>query len=93
MNVAQRVSGSDECAPPTSAAADGAGGIEASITLGEFVEAVGSVTEEVTELVTVVAHIVHTRKALWVRPTRAGVGPEAWLEHCSHQRESTAVFN
>ena len=92
MNAAERVSGSLKCSPPTNTPADGVE-IEAPVTLGELVEAVGSVTEDVAELVTVVAHIVHTRKALWERPIRAGVGPEAWLEHCSHQGESTAVFN
>ncbi len=71
MNVAQLVSGRVECAPPAKATADGAG-IEASVTLGELVEAVGSVTEDVTELVTVVTHVLRTRRARWAGPTSAG---------------------
>jgi len=71
MNAAERVTGSLKCSSPTTAAAGGAG-IEASVTLGEIVEAVGSVTEDVTELVTVVAHVLHTRRATWAGPTLAG---------------------
>ncbi len=71
MDIAQRGSGSVECAPATKAPANGAA-IEASLTLGELVEAVGSVTEDVTELVSVVVHVLYTRGATWAGPTSAG---------------------
>jgi hypothetical protein len=71
MNLAEQVGGRRECSPPMKADADGAG-MEVSVTLGELVEAVGSLTEDVTELVTVVSHMLHSRRATWAGPTSAG---------------------
>ena len=39
------------------------------VTVGDLVDAVASVTDDATEVVLVVRHILRTRKAIWRGPT------------------------